>query len=170
MDFDCYTGDRGSIPAHGDLVGKWMNLCLDQPIPCGGNWVVSPRCWRHIDLQSVYNCENGLLPAIQRYRNRKVRLNNFGFLSPIQPYSKPADPNNFDAILPKTKTQTLVLYVENRGSWLTDIWKVLENLVPNPSEKIKYYNNNCWGRLCEVHFTTRETWKTLWKQFCYWWC
>ena len=26
MDFDCYTGDRGSIPTHGDSLGKWMNL------------------------------------------------------------------------------------------------------------------------------------------------
>ena len=57
---DCYTGDRGSIPTHGDSLGKWMNLRLGQPMPCEGNWVVSPKCWRDIDLYSVYNCENGL--------------------------------------------------------------------------------------------------------------
>ena len=60
-----YTGDRSSIPAYGDSLGKWMNLRLDQPMPCEGNWVVSPRCWRDIDLQSVYNCENGLLSLLQ---------------------------------------------------------------------------------------------------------
>ena len=66
MDFNCYTaGDRGSIPAQGDSLGKWMNLRLGQPMPYEGNWVVSPRCWRDIDLQSVYNCENGLLSLLQ---------------------------------------------------------------------------------------------------------
>ena len=65
MNFDCYTGDRGSIPAHGDSLGKWMNLRLGQPMPCEGNRVVSPRCWRDIDLQNVYNCENGLLSLPQ---------------------------------------------------------------------------------------------------------
>ena len=44
MDFDCYTGDRGSVPAHGDSLGKLMNLRLGQPMPCEGNRVVSPRC------------------------------------------------------------------------------------------------------------------------------
>ena len=36
MDFDCYTGDRGSIPAHGDSLGKLMNLRLGQPMPVQG--------------------------------------------------------------------------------------------------------------------------------------
>ena len=65
MDFDCYTGDRGSIPTHGDSFGKWMNLLPGHPMPCEGNWVVSPRCWRDIDLHSVYNCENGLFSLMQ---------------------------------------------------------------------------------------------------------
>ena len=53
MDFDCYTGDRDLIPTHDDSLGKWMNLLPGQPIPCEGNWVVSPRCWRDIDLHSA---------------------------------------------------------------------------------------------------------------------
>ena len=65
MDFDCYTGDRGPIPTHGDSLGKWMNLRPGQPMPCQENWVVSPRCWRDIDLHSVYNCENGLFSLMQ---------------------------------------------------------------------------------------------------------
>ena len=65
MDFDCYTGNCGSIPAHGDSLGKWMNLRLGQPMPCEGNWVVSPRCWQVIDIQSVYSCENMLLSLLQ---------------------------------------------------------------------------------------------------------
>ena len=48
MDFDCYTGDRSSIPTHGDSHGKWMNLSSGQPMLCEGNWVVSPRYWRDI--------------------------------------------------------------------------------------------------------------------------
>ena len=39
MDFDCYTGDRSSIPTHDDSLGKWMNLRLGKPMPCEGNWV-----------------------------------------------------------------------------------------------------------------------------------
>ena len=49
MDFDCYTGDRSSIPTHSDSLGKWMNLRLGWPMPCEGNWVVSPRCWQDIN-------------------------------------------------------------------------------------------------------------------------
>ena len=65
MDFDCYIGDRSSIPTQGDSLGKWMNLHPGQPMPCEGNWVVSPRCWRDIDLRSVYNWKNGLLSLMQ---------------------------------------------------------------------------------------------------------
>ena len=54
MDFDFYTGDCGLIPTYGNSLGKWMNLHPDQPMPCEGNWVVSPRCWQDIDLHSVY--------------------------------------------------------------------------------------------------------------------
>ena len=61
MDFDFYTGDRGSIPAQGDSLAKWMNLHLGQPMPCEGNWVVSLRCWWSINLHSVYICENRLV-------------------------------------------------------------------------------------------------------------
>ena len=43
MDFDYYTGDHGSIPTHGDSLGKGMNLLPGQPMLCEGNWVVSPR-------------------------------------------------------------------------------------------------------------------------------
>ena len=73
MDFDCYSGDRGWILAHGDSLGKWMNLRLDQPMPCEGNWVDNPRCWRDIDLQSVYNCENGLLSLLQ-FNHIKIEI------------------------------------------------------------------------------------------------
>ena len=32
MDFDCYTGDRCSIPTHGDSLGDWrLNLHPGQP-------------------------------------------------------------------------------------------------------------------------------------------
>ena len=44
---------------------EWMNLRPGQPMPCEGNWVVSPRCWRDTDLHSVFNCENGLLSLMQ---------------------------------------------------------------------------------------------------------
>ena len=44
MDFDCYTGDCGLIPTHGDSLpthgnslGKWMNLPPGQLMPCEGN-------------------------------------------------------------------------------------------------------------------------------------
>ena len=37
MDFDCYTGDHGSIPAHGDSLGKWMSLHPGQPMNCEEN-------------------------------------------------------------------------------------------------------------------------------------
>ena len=72
-DFDCYTGDRGSIPAHGDSLGKWMNLRLGQPMPCEGNWVIGPRCWRDINFQSVYNCKNGLLSLLQ-FNNIEIEI------------------------------------------------------------------------------------------------
>ena len=72
MDFDCYTGDRGSIPAHSDSLGNWMNLRLGQPMPCEGNRVVSPKCWWDIDLQSVNNCKNGLLSLLQ-FNHRENR-------------------------------------------------------------------------------------------------
>ena len=29
-----------SIPTHGNSLGKWMNLCPGQPMPCEGNWSV----------------------------------------------------------------------------------------------------------------------------------
>ena len=45
MHFDCYTGDHDLILGYGDSLGKWMNLRLGQPMPCEGNWVISPRCW-----------------------------------------------------------------------------------------------------------------------------
>ena len=51
-DFDCCTGDRSSIPTRGDSLGKWMNLRLGQPMPCEGNWVVSPRCWQDINYKA----------------------------------------------------------------------------------------------------------------------
>ena len=65
MDFNCYTGDRGSIPTHCDSFGKGVNLRLVQPMHFKVNWVVSQRCWRDIDTRSVYNCENGLLSPLQ---------------------------------------------------------------------------------------------------------
>ena len=78
IDFDCYTGDRGLIPTHGDSLGKWMNLCLGQPMPCEGDWVVSPRCWQDIDLHSVYNCENGLLsPKERESESKNILLTSF---------------------------------------------------------------------------------------------
>ena len=44
IDCDCYPGDCGLIPTHGDSRRfKRMNLLPGQPMPCEGNWVVSPR-------------------------------------------------------------------------------------------------------------------------------
>ena len=53
-------------------LGKWMNLCSGQPMPCEGNRVVSPKCWWDIDLQSVNNCKNGLLSLLQ-FNHRENR-------------------------------------------------------------------------------------------------
>ena len=78
MDFDCYTGDRSSIPTHGDSLGKWMNLRPGKPMPCEGNCVVSPRCWRDIDLHSVYNCENGLLSILQ-FNHIEIEIVHLGW-------------------------------------------------------------------------------------------
>ena len=63
MEFDCYTGDCGSIPTHCDSLGKWHERTW--AMPCEGNWVVSSRCWREIELNTVYNCENELLSLKQ---------------------------------------------------------------------------------------------------------
>ena len=67
MDFDCYTGDRGSIPTQltaihlaSELTFARVNPCLVREI-----WVVSLRCRRHIDLHRVYNCENRSLSFLQ---------------------------------------------------------------------------------------------------------
>ena len=54
MDFDYYTGDHGSIPTHGNSLGKWMNLSPGQPMPYEGNWVVSPRYWWNIVTTYIY--------------------------------------------------------------------------------------------------------------------
>ena len=45
-------------PLYDYSLGKWMNLRSDQRMPCEGNWVVSPRCWRNINLHGVYNCDS----------------------------------------------------------------------------------------------------------------
>ena len=44
-------------------------------MPCERNWVVSPRCWRDIDLQSVYNCENGLL-SLMEFNHIQIHTHN----------------------------------------------------------------------------------------------
>ena len=43
INLDSCTGDQGSIPTCGGSLGKWANLRPGQPMPCEGNWVVSPR-------------------------------------------------------------------------------------------------------------------------------
>ena len=65
MDFDCFTGNRSSIPTHSDSFGKWINLRPGQPKLCEECWVVSSRCWQDINLNSAYDCENGLLSLLQ---------------------------------------------------------------------------------------------------------
>ena len=71
MDFNYYTGNCGSISSHSNSLGKWMNLRLGKPMPCEGNWVVSPWClsWRDIDLHSFYKCENGLLLSLMQFNH-----------------------------------------------------------------------------------------------------
>ena len=46
-----WIGEEGSIPTHGGSLGKWTNLRPGQPMPCEGNLVVSPRCWRDTNLE-----------------------------------------------------------------------------------------------------------------------
>ena len=74
MDFYCFTGDRSSIPTHDDSLGKWMNLRLGQPMPCEGNRVVSPRCWREIDLHIVYNHKNALPLQFNYIENIEIHM------------------------------------------------------------------------------------------------
>ena len=56
IDFFCFY-IRNSLEKQTENSGvllNWINLCPGQPMPCEGNWVVSPRCWQDIDLHSVY--------------------------------------------------------------------------------------------------------------------
>ena len=41
MEFDCYTVNQDLIPTDRDSLGKLMNLCTGQPMPCERK-VVSP--------------------------------------------------------------------------------------------------------------------------------
>ena len=77
MDFDCFTGNRSSIPTHSDSFGKWINLRPGQPKLCEECWVVSSRCWQDINLNSAYDCENGLLSLLQFNHMEKF---NYSFL------------------------------------------------------------------------------------------
>ena len=81
MDFDCYTGDRGSIPTHGDSLDKWRNLRPGQPRPCEGNWVVSQRCWRDIDIVSIIakmgfsaSCNSTIYTFVKKMLNKSLYM------------------------------------------------------------------------------------------------
>ena len=136
MDFDCYTGDHGSIPTHADSLGKWMNLRPGQPMPCEGYWVISPRCWRDIDLHSIVSIIDSQPHAIQPYTHTHTHTR----------FPNGLPPSTYFISFPKVRLSSPLV----KRYWWVEHFKSIEYSMREKKQKNKmkifYFQSTLFGK------------------------